>query len=103
MESNMKRKFLLMLAAVLVGSMLLAACQYQIGGTGTTPEASPPPSGSPSETILGIQGDVTTSTAYSGIPWVRLAYPTCGSSNSSGQVLKDTISSYHNQGMHVLL
>ncbi len=98
----MKRKFWIILAAILIGSILLSACQIQIGGTAQQPEASPP-AGLRPETVLGIQGDVTTSSSFSGIPWVRLSYPTCVSSNLSGQVLKDTISSYHKQGMHVLL
>src|SRR5262249_10048872 len=59
------------------------------------------PPGSHPETILGIQADPQSS--YPGIPWVRLTYPTCGSSNLTGQVLKDAIQSYHNQGILVLL
>ncbi|TMD46514.1 MAG: hypothetical protein E6I93_15180 [Chloroflexi bacterium] len=100
----MKRKFLIILATVLVGSIMLAACQGQIGGTtgtATPSRISPTPSGP--EKILGIQGDASTTTSYPGIPWVRLSYPTCVSSNLSGQVLKDTIRIYHNQGMHVML
>src|SRR5260370_17520822 len=54
-------------------------------------------------TVLGIQGDATTFNSYPGIPWVRLSYPTCVASDLSGQVLKDTISTYHTQGMRVLL
>ena len=100
----MKRKFLIILATVLVGSIMLAACQGQIGGTtgtATPSRISPTPAGP--EKILGIQGDASTTTSYPGIPWVRLSYPTCVSSNLSGQVLKDTIRIYHNQGMHVML
>ena len=97
----MRRKFWFFLAATLVGSVLLTACQIQIGETGQ-PVATPPVAFRPG-TILGIQGDATTSSSYPGIPWVRLAYPTCVSSNLSGQVLKDTIRNYHTQGMHVLL
>jgi hypothetical protein len=98
----MKRKFLIILAPVLIGSILLAACQVQIGGTAQHP-TSATPSGFRPETILGIQGDSSTSTSYPGIPWVRLGYPTCSPGNLSSQVLKDTIRSYHNQGMHILL
>ena len=100
----MKRKFLIILATVLASSIMLAACQGQIGGTtgtATPSRISPTPSGP--EKILGIQGDASTTTSYPGIPWVRLSYPTCVSSNLSGQVLKDTIRIYHNQGMHVML
>ncbi len=99
----MRRKFQIILAAMLLCSLLLAACQIQIGGTAPQPEASPPPAGLRAEMVLGIQGDDSTSSSFPGIPWVRLSYPTCVSSNLSGQVLKDTISSYHNQGIRVLL
>ena len=117
----MKKKFLIMLAAMLVGSMLLAACQSQSSGTAqqtatvpaqqtvtvtptVTPSgASPSPSGFLPQTILGIQGGIFTSPTYPLIPWVRLSYPTCFKSNLSGQVLKDTISSYQAQGIHVML
>src|SRR6266581_5581234 len=102
----MKRKFLIILATVLVGSIILVACQVQTGGTtgtATPSRISPTPSGFSPEKILGIQGDASTTTSYPGIPWVRLGYPTCVSSNLSGQVLKDTIRIYHNQGMHVML
>ncbi|MGH2495015.1 MAG: hypothetical protein ACRDIV_09965 [Ktedonobacteraceae bacterium] len=98
----MIRKFLIILAAVLVGSILLAACKIQIGGT--TPRAGPPPSpvAFHSGSVLGISGNAPTTSSYPGIPWVRLGYTTCGS-NLSGQVLKDTIGIYHSQGMRVLL
>ena len=99
----MRRKFQIILAAMLLCSLLLTACQIQIGGTAPQPEASPPPAGLRAEMVLGIQGDDSTSSSFPGIPWVRLSYPTCVSSNLSGQVLKDTISSYHNQGIRVLL
>ncbi len=102
----MKRKFLIILATVLVGSIILVACQVQTGGTtgtATPSRISPTPSGFSPEKILGIQGDASTTTSYPGIPWVRLGYPTCVSSNLSGQVLKDTIRIYHNQGMHIML
>ncbi|MBV9230483.1 MAG: hypothetical protein JOZ18_14335 [Chloroflexi bacterium] len=51
--------------------------------------------------ILGIDGDPKTS--YSGIPWVRLGYPTCGWGNLRGAVLKNTVEKYHQQGIRVLL
>ncbi|HKV57111.1 MAG TPA: hypothetical protein VJO32_02480 [Ktedonobacteraceae bacterium] len=94
---------MIIFAAILVGGMLLAACEIQIGGT--TPKTGPPPSpvAFHSGIVLGIAGNAPTSTSYPGIPWVRLGYPTCGSKDLSGQVLKDTISSYHSQGMRVLL
>ncbi len=99
----MKKKFLIILAALLAGSMLLAACQIQIGGTAQQPEASPPPAGLLAEKVLGIQEDASTSSYFPGIPWARLSYPTCVKSNLSGQVLKDTISSYHAKGIHIML
>jgi len=59
------------------------------------------PSQDPSN-ILGIEGNPGTN--YIGIPWVRLAHPSCGSSsNLSGQVLRDTLQSYHKQGIRVLM
>jgi predicted small secreted protein len=106
----MQRKFLIVLAAVLVGSILLAACQLQIGGAGQPKETATPartPAASSAfhpETVLGIQGNPHIS--YPGIPWVRLSYPTCGSGSLRGpvgQILKNTIQSYHNQGIHVML
>ena len=109
----MKRKFLITLAAVLVGSILLvalSACQVQIGGTGQQQGTATPSTTSTSssafrpETVLGIQGDAHIS--YPGIPWVRLSYPTCGSSPTTGtvgQMLKSTIQSYNNQGVRVML
>jgi hypothetical protein len=99
----MRRKFLIILAAMLVGSLLLAACEIQIGGTTPQTGPSPSPVGFRPGIALGIAGNATSSSSFPGIPWVRLGYPTCGSKNLSGQVLKDTISSYHGQGMRVLL
>jgi hypothetical protein len=106
----MNKKFLIILPAVLVGCILLAACQIQIGGTGQPTKTATPSGTSTSssefqpEKILGIQGNPQIS--YPGIPWVRLGYPTCGSSRVIGQVgqmLKSTINTYHNQGIHVML
>jgi hypothetical protein len=99
----MRRKFWIFLAASLVGSMLLTACQIQIGIGGTQQPVATPAVAFRPGTILGIQGDATTSSSFPGVPWVRLGYPTCVASDLSGQVLKDIISSYHAQGMHVLL
>jgi len=99
----MRRTFWIFLAATLVGCVLLTACQIQIGGAGTQPPVATPSVAFRPGTVLGIQGDATTINAYPGIPWVRLGYPTCVASDLSGQVLKDTIKSYHAQGMHVLL
>ena len=99
----MKRKFWIFLVATLVGSVLLTACQIQIGiGGQTQPVATPSVAFRPG-TVLGIQGDTTTLNSYPGIDWVRLSYPTCVASDLNGQVLKNTISTYHTRGMHVLL
>ncbi len=98
----MQRKSLTRLAAMLAGCMLLAACQFQGSELPQlTPETTP--SRFPSTSILGVQGDASTTSLFPGIPWVRLGYSTCISNRLSGQVLKDTINSYHSQGMHVLL
>jgi hypothetical protein len=112
----MQRKLMIILAALLVSSMLLAACQSQSAGTaqqtpaqqtitvtsyGATP--SPSPSEFHPETVLGISGDANQFITYAGIPWVRQGYPTCGTSILSGQVLKDTITRYHSLGVHVML
>ena len=100
----MKRKFWIFLVATLVGSVLLTACQipFGIGGKTQPPVATPSVAFRPG-TVLGIQGDANTVNSYPGIPWVRLSYPTCVASDLSGQVLKDTISTYHAQGMGVML
>lgn len=98
----MKSKFWIFLVATLVASILLTACQLPIGGSKPQPVATPSVAFRPG-TVLGIQGDANTVTSYPGIPWVRLSYPTCVASDLSGQVLKDTISAYHAQGMRVML
>jgi hypothetical protein len=98
----MKSKFWIFLVATLVASILLTACQIPFGGSKPQPVATPSIAFRPG-TVLGIQGDANTVTSYPGIPWVRLSYPTCVASDLSGQVLKDTISAYHAQGMRVML
>src|SRR5579884_2000276 len=101
----MTKKFLVLFIVVLIGSILLAACQAPSSGppqptvTVTTTSSY----GLSPASVLGIQGDASTITSYPGIPWVRLAYQTCNSTGLSGQPLKNTIQAYHNQGMHVLL
>ena len=64
-----------------------------------TPLVLPPPQ-DPSS-ILGVEGNPGTN--YAGVSWVRLPYPTCGNSNLNGQVLKDTLQSYHQNGIRVLM
>src|SRR5436853_6431663 len=99
----MERKFWIFLVAKLVGSVLLTGCQIQIGSGGTKQPVATPSIAFRPGTVLGIQGDAATYSSYPGIVWVRLSYPTCITSNLSGQVLKDTISTYHAQGTRVLL
>ena len=52
-------------------------------------------------TILGLEG--SPSIDYAGISWVRLGSLSCGSSNLSGQQLRDTLQAYHKQGIRVLM
>lgn len=51
--------------------------------------------------IRGIQVDAGE--AYTGIPWVRLGYPSCGWGNLTGSALKTAIDNYHIKGVRVLL
>jgi hypothetical protein len=88
---RLQRKFLLTAPFVIGILILLQGQVVHAAGPSLTPTTS----------ILGIQSDAQTS--YPGIPWVRLAYTTCGNSTLSGQTLRDTINNYHRQGIHVLL
>jgi hypothetical protein len=54
-------------------------------------------------TILGVAIDGGPQDSYPGVPWVRLAYPTCGNGNYSGKHLQSTIQGYHQRGIYVLL
>lgn len=76
------------------------------GVTATPPAQGQPPVPTPNpvpnpSAVLGIDAD--PGTYFSGISWIRLAYPTCGWGNLRGSVLKSTIQQYHARGMHVLL
>lgn len=55
--------------------------------------------------ILGVDVSVDPNAdkEYPGIFWVRMGYPSCGNGNLQGQVLRDTLQSYHKQGIHVLV
>lgn len=64
------------------------------------PTPTPLPVESPSK-VLGIQS--APGQNYPGISWVRLGYPSCGWGDLYGSVLKNTIASYHKQGIRVLL
>lgn len=69
-----------------------------------TPVITPSPIVLPVESpnkILGVQSD--PSTQFPGIPWVRLGYPSCGWGDLYGDILKNTIQQYHQQGIRVLL
>ena len=99
----MKKTLWIVLLAALVGSVLLSACQLPFGiGQQAPPVATPSVAFRPG-TVLGIQSDASTPYAFPGIPWVRLSYPTCVASDLQGQVLKDSIKTYHSQGMGVML
>ena len=80
----------------------------------STPRSTPPPIAKVTLTsppivlppqdpsnVLGVEGNPGTD--YAGIPWVRLGYPSCGHGDLSGQVLRDTLQSYHKQGVRVLM
>jgi hypothetical protein len=89
--SPWRGKLLVLFAAVLVSGVWLLSYSQQASAAAS----------SVSTTILGIQGDGQT--PYPGIGWMRLPYATCGNSNLSGQKLVNTIQSYHQQGIRVLL
>ena len=61
----------------------------------------PLPSVEAASKVLGIEGNPETN--YAGVPWVRLAYPTCGGGNLRGTTLRSTIEKYHKAGTRVLL
>ncbi len=67
-----------------------------------TPTPTFPPTVAPSA-VLGINDNTGATNRFSGIPWVRLSYPTCGKNNLSGATLKNVIQTYHKQGMRVML
>ncbi len=118
-------------AVVIVGAIILASLSYSLAtqklgltpapttnatkkSLSSTPTTVPPgaritptptpivlPSPQDPSAILGVEGNPGTD--YSGISWVRLAYPSCGNSNLSGQVLRDTLQAYHKNGIRVLM
>jgi hypothetical protein len=114
---HLQRRSLILLASVLVGLIVLAAIAYVVlvvrqpsHPTKQTQHATPtvhpsvlatsPVVQKPGE-ILGIEGGPVPS--FAGIPWTRLSYPTCVGGNLTGDVLKQTIQGYHQQGVRVLL
>ena len=123
---KLKGRALIIITAVLVGSILVTFFAYHIASTSSTAAVTPTaqitdaPATSPTvptralrtptptisptlnpRSILGVNGN--PGTFYPGIFWVRLGYPTCGWGNLRGNVLQQTIQDYHNRGFHVLL
>src|SRR5436853_7721205 len=90
---RLNRKVLMLFVAALVAGILLASQDQTAYAAGRTPTVT--------THILGIQSDGQT--PYPGIAWLRLSYTTCGNSNLSGQVLQDTIRSYKERGIRILL
>ncbi len=125
MWNSAKGKFLIIAIIVLVCSTLVAAFAYRTASTAhrtptttttvkkpsigitptilatTLPTPTPTPTPLPLGPVLGIESNL--STTYSGIPWVRFGYPTCGVNKLSGVKLKTAIADEHSQGVRVLL
>ncbi len=121
--NNVKRKYSIIAVIVLVCSTLVAAFAYRtattvkvnptattivkiptIGITPTTQPTIPPtptPTPLPLGPILGIESNLTTT--YSGIPWVRFGYRSCGVNTSGGDALKAAIEAEHINGIRVLV
>lgn len=86
------------------GIMPLLTPQPTMPNTPSSPAGSVTPVVTPgkgSGPILGI--NASADFYYAGISWVRLSYPTCGWGNLQGSVLKQTVATYHRQGVRVLL
>lgn len=123
--NRIKRPSTIILLTVVIITVLLAALSYrrvvgvsaevvpptpvvlatsvatQIAAPTATPTTPLPPTQNPSQ-ILGIEG--SSDINFAGIPWVRLAYKTCSpKSGMSGAPLKEAISTYHKEGVRVLL
>lgn len=90
---RLNRKVLILFVAVLAVGILLAWHDQMAYAAARKPTVK--------THILGIQSDGQI--PYPGISWLRLSYTTCGNSTLSGQVLQDTIRSYHEQGIRILL
>ncbi len=120
-----------LLAVIIVVSCVIAVLSYRLATQGpahiatttqvvhrstptptptpTTPAtATPVPTPTPvilppqdAASVLGVEGN--TDIDYGGIPWVRLAHPSCGHGNLSGQTLHDTLQTYHQKNVRVLM
>jgi len=120
--NNVKGRFLVIAIIVLVCSLLLATFAYRTATTVKvipTPKATTvkkpfptptlPPTIAPTPTatplplgpIHGVESDLKI--AYTGIPWVRFGYRTCGVNQLSGDALRAAIEAKHNQGIRVLV
>jgi hypothetical protein len=123
--TNRKHTYLILIVAVivLVCSTLVAAFAYRtattakvfptattivktptIPPTPTTQPTIPPtptPTPLPLGPVLGIESNLTTT--FSGIPWIRFGYHTCGVNKLSGDALKTAIANEHSQGVRVLV
>ncbi|HXX77134.1 MAG TPA: hypothetical protein VEI53_01470 [Ktedonobacteraceae bacterium] len=118
-----KRKYLIIGVIVLLFSTVVAAFAYR---TATTAKVNPtattivkiptiamtptplptfPPTPTPTPLhlgpVLGVESNLATT--YSGIPWVRFGYHTCGVNTLSGDALKTAIANEHSQGVGVLI
>ncbi len=121
--NNMKGRFLIIAIIVLVFSILLATFAYRMATTVNvkptptattpaktplatpslviTPTTQPTPTPLPLGPIRGIESDLKTT--YSGIPWVRFGYQTCGVNKLSGNALRAAIEEMHSEGIRVLV
>ena len=121
--NNRNRKYLIIAVIVLVCSTLVAAFAYRSATsakisptavtivktptTVLTPTQQPtyPPTPTPTPLplgpVLGIESNLATT--YSGVPWVRFGYYTCGNNKLSGETLRTAIANEHSQGVSVLI
>ena len=122
-HTTLSRTFMIVMSVVLIASIVIAFVVYHIiasanaaqASVNVTPTTAPitttevpttngpvalPPVQDPGS-VLGINGDPTIN--YSGIPWVRLSYPTCGWGDYTGKKLQTAIERYHTQGIRVML
>src|SRR5579884_263053 len=122
--NNTKRRFVCIIAIIVLSSIVLASCGPQRVTTQVKPKPTAHPTPTPISTgvpidrvpstptptpivlpnvpTLGIDG--TPPNGYPAIPWLRISYPSCGAGgNVSGSALKNRILHYHLLGIHILL